>query len=94
MAEYDRMTVVEIAITIGFGMAAWRDTPNGRVNQRVRQETWRTLLYLRMPAGKTVHVWVKHSVIHTCIQNLHVRNKEKYYSVPVCRTYTCELVKY
>ena len=44
MAEYDRMTVVEMIITVGFGMIAWRDTLNGRVNQIGCQEIWCTLL--------------------------------------------------
>ena len=44
MAEYYRMTVVEIVITAGFSMTAWRNTLNGRVNQTWQNETWRTLL--------------------------------------------------
>ena len=67
MAEYDRMTVVKMTITVGFSMTACRDTLNGRINQRGWPETWHTLLYGRTSAGKAVHVWVKHNVIHTCI---------------------------
>ena len=44
MAEYQRMTVVEITITVGLGMTAWRGTLNGRVNQTECLETWRTQL--------------------------------------------------
>ena len=57
MAECDRMTAVEIIITVGFGMTAWRDTLNGRVNQTGWQETLRNFLYGRTSASETVHVW-------------------------------------
>ena len=67
MVEHDRMTAVEMTITVGFDMTAWRDTLNRRVNHTGWQETWCTLLLERTSAGKTVHVWVKHGVILTCI---------------------------
>ena len=44
MAGYYKTTVVEMIITAGLTMTAWRDTLNGRVNQTGWQETWRTLL--------------------------------------------------
>ena len=68
MAGYYRTAVVEIIIMVGLSMTAWKDTLNCRVNQTGLQETWRTLLYGRTSAGNTVHVCVKHSVIHTYIQ--------------------------
>ena len=54
--------MVEITVTAGMTMTAWRDTLNGRANQTEWKETWRTLLYGRTSADNTAHVWVKHGV--------------------------------
>ena len=61
MAGYYWTTVLEIAITADIGMTAWRDTLNGRVVDTTWQKTCRMILLERTSAGRTVHVWMKHS---------------------------------
>ena len=65
MAGYYRKTVVEMTITTGIDIAAWKNTVNSRIIETSRQKTWRALLLERTPAGSTLHVWAKYSVIYT-----------------------------
>ena len=75
MAKYDRMTVAEITIMVIMTKTEWRDTLNGRVIEAAWYDKWRPKLWRARQQVYTVHVWMKHGVIHTCTQNSHVRNK-------------------
>ena len=58
-------------------MIALQYTLNGKVNQTGEAGDVARLTVGHTWAGNTVHVWVKHGVIHECIQNLHVQNEVK-----------------
>ena len=56
MAEYNWKIVVEITITAGMNITAWRDTLDDRVIETAWYNTWRPLLWRARQQVYAVHV--------------------------------------